>query len=170
MKIEFKRGKLTEDDQEYLEENILQFCNEFNIDDNFELTLDFRTTVLEYESDGLFGGFIDMYDGEFAYINVNCFHEYTNSADIDNVLHCVLHEITHIKQFQDGTMEIIDENTLRYNKKEYARAPFNYSVFSRIFELDPALAQDYHTSALPWEKEAYKLPEMFMGRPMYDYK
>src|SRR5690554_3611992 len=88
-----------------VEHQIHQFCLKYNIDTDFELELDFRMTRDNYKSEGLFGGFLDMWQNRTdqhlipkSYINVNAFREYTNPFNAENVMHCIMHELGHIKQ------------------------------------------------------------------------
>jgi hypothetical protein len=171
-----RQNKLSQEEFSDVCHHIHQFCYRHHIDTDFELELDFRQTRDNYKEEGLFGGFLDMWQDRTAkglipksYINVNAFREYTNPFDAENVMHCIMHELGHIKQIQSRKMIIANNNTLVYNGRVYDRAPFKYDLFSKLFEIDPKLAQEYHTSVLPWEKDAYDWSEKYMGRPMYSY-
>lgn len=166
------KNKITQQRKDIILNKCRKFCMINNIPNkNITLVIDYRVKN-HYKTEGLFGGFVDMWNPKTKqlYVNLNVFREYTDYTNLDNSIHCILHELGHLKQILEKRMIIKNVNTLIWRNKEYKRAPFNYEIFSRIFNLDPKLAQDYHTSALPWEREAYELAEKFMKRPLYSYE
>jgi len=169
MEIRYIRNQMTKKNEQIANNLIRKFCAKHNIHIN-KLIIDFRKTVNEYTTDGLFGGFLDLYDfkTKTMYYAPKYFIDFDEFHNPLNVAHLTMHELTHCKQIQEGKMKIITPNKLKWNGKVYDRAPFNYDFFNKLHDMSGAIAEEYHSLTLPWEKEAYALPEKFMGKPLHE--
>jgi len=158
-------------DIEHLEALLYSFCfyNDIKID---TVHLDLRKTKNNYKNEGVFGGFLDMYKrfSHSMYINPHNFVEFDgNLTNINLIAHLCMHELVHCKQIQENRMRIgSGGNTLLWKSRIYRRVPFKVDIFNRIREYDGGLAEEYHYSTIPWEKEAYQLPEEFMGQALWE--
>ena len=85
------------------------------------ITIDFRKTKTRYSTEGLFGGFKDMYDGrrKTLYFNPNNFIEFNTWHIPKNIAHLIMHEMIHAKQIQTKEMVIINPNKLEFKGKLY---------------------------------------------------
>ena len=169
MKVNIIKNYFSKNDVEYLEALLYAFCysNDIQLQG---ITIDLRKTVNNYTTEGLFGGFGDMYSRRtnIMYFNPHNFIEY-KKYDIENIAHLAMHELIHVKQIKSGEMYIYGGcNKLQFKGISYRRAPFNTDLFSEIRMLDGALAERYHMTALPWEKDAYEIPEDFMGKALWE--
>lgn len=145
-----------------------EFCKLHGIKLN-KIIIDMRKTRNEYKTQGLFGGFFDMYDEETKtmYFNPYNFVEFVNPKSPYNIAHLACHELIHTKQIQTGDMFLQHTGLMMYKNKVYQRAPFKIDLFNKIRQVSGKLAEEYHMSTLPWERDAYKKAEEFMGRPLW---
>ena len=166
-RIHIWKNKMSKANTTKCKKMILEFCKLHDIY-LLDIIIDMRKTKNRYVSEGLFGGFKDMYDRTLRqmYFNPHNFVEFVNPRSPMNIAHLACHELVHTKQIQTGEM-YPRYNSLWYKGKKYKRAPFKVDLFNRIREKSGKLAEEYHYTALPWEKDAYKLAEEFMGRPLW---
>ena len=168
MEVLFIKTHLDRLDQDIVSALLEDFTDLYGIDLH-SLTIDLRKTRNNYNSDGMFGGFLDMYNPrtKTAYFNPHEFIEYKEWDSPYNLAHLAMHELIHVRQIQNKEMKILTPNKLRWKGKDFTRAPFCVDLFNRIREKTPDLAEEYHWRALPWERDAYSIPEDYMGQPLW---
>jgi len=175
MKFEFIKSSMPEkgSGKQLVRELVEDFNRHYlgNILKDHTIVIDFRKTVNEYRTEGLFGGFLDMYDKKKKriYHNPNNFYEFVDPSNARNAAHLAMHEMVHTWQMLNGDMKIINPNLMRWKGKKYDRAPFRYDFFSELVDIKGSLGERYHKYTLPWERQAYELPEDFMGHPLHYY-
>jgi len=168
-RIHFICNKMTKANTKKCEALIKEFCQLHDIR-LLDIIVDMRKTRNRYESPGLFGGFNDMYNKTLGqmYFNPYNFVEFVNPRSPMNIAHLACHELVHVKQIQSRQMWVsFGGNYLVYKGVKHRRAPFKVDLFNKIREKSGKLAEEYHYTALPWEKDAYELAEKFMGRPLW---
>lgn len=168
VEIEYIRPKMNRGGQVACNIFIKRFMKKHDIDVK-KIIIDFRKTVNDYKTEGLFGGFKDLYNGrtKTMYYNPHNFVEFIDPKSPRNIAHLAIHELVHTKQIQSKQMIILNNNKLQWKGRVFDRAPFNVDLFNRIREEQPKLAEEYHWRALPWEKDAYQLAEEYMGQPLW---
>lgn len=167
MEIKFVHCKFNLTERLTFKRLVINFMKKHDIKLN-SMTVDLRKTKNEYTTKGMFGGFIDMYDAKrkSMYFNPFYFIEFNGQFDPRSIAHLCMHELTHVKQIQNGTLKI-RLTSLTWKGKVYRRMPFHVDLFNKIRVYDPDLAERYHKSALPWEVQAYDWPAKFMKQPLW---